>query len=75
VQGCAAGLLVQVVLAASYGDEPFLFSALLVPLAVAAAIPADGVAARRRVAAACWVLVPVLAAVNLVHLADAGRLL
>jgi hypothetical protein len=76
VWGCAAGLVAQVVLAAGYGDEPFLFSALLVPLGIAAAIAGGGsAAARRRVAAVSWALVPVLGAVNLVHLADAGRLL
>jgi hypothetical protein len=76
VQGCAAGLVVQVVLAAGYGDEPFLFGALLVPLGVALAVAGGGSARQRsRAAALGWVLVPVLAAVNLVHLADAGRLL
>jgi hypothetical protein len=76
VQGCAAGLTIQVALAAGYGDEPFLFSALLIPL-TAALVIAGGASARdrRRVAVVCWLLVPALAAVNLVHLADAGRLL
>jgi hypothetical protein len=76
VQGCVAGLVVQVVLAAGYGDEPFLFGALLVPLTLAGVIAAGGAAsARRRMASICCLLVPVLAALNLVHLADAGRLI
>jgi hypothetical protein len=76
VQGCLAGLVLQVALALAYGDEPFLFSALLVPLAVTLVIAGGGPAPhRRRVAVLCWALVPALAAVNLVHLADAGRLL
>jgi hypothetical protein len=75
VQGCVVGLVVQVVLAAGYGDEPFLFSALLVPLAAALVVGAGSARRRRRAAALCWALVPVLAAINLVHVADAGRLL
>ena len=63
-------------LAAAYGDEPFLFSALVVPLNLALVIAGGGSARRRRrVAALCWVLVAALAAINVVHLADAGRLL
>jgi membrane-associated HD superfamily phosphohydrolase len=75
VMSCAAAVIVQVLLASVYGDEPFLYSAPLVPMVAALVVASAGPSTRRQIAALCWLLVPVLVVLNLQHLHDAAGLI
>ena len=68
------GIVAHVVLFALYGDEAFLYAVLVVPLVLGLVIVAASGTLRRPVVLACWLLVPVLAVVNVGALDDAARL-